>query len=86
MDLYRVIRELMLERDRLQRIIESLEEMKPFAKVPVSTEGKRRGRKSMDNKARAEVSERMKRYWKQRRAERDAAKKAAAGRDGDGSA
>ena len=73
MDLYRIIRELVQERDRLQRIIESLEEMTPFGKAPVRPEGKRRGRKSMDNKARAEVSERMKRYWKLRRAEKVAA-------------
>jgi len=77
MDLYRIIRELSQERDRLQRIIDSLEEMKPFGgKVPVRPEGKRRGRKSMDNKARAEVSERMKRYWKMRRAEKDGQPKA----------
>ena len=74
MDLYRIIRELVQERDRLQRIIESLEEMKPFGEVHARPESKRRGRKSMDNAARAEVSERMKRYWKQRRAEKDAAK------------
>lgn len=71
MDLYRIIRELVQERDRLQRIIESLEEMKPFSKVPVRPEGKRRGRKSMDSAARSEVSERMKRYWEQRRKERN---------------
>ena len=80
MDLYRIIRELVQERDRLQRIIDSLEEMKPFSgKVPVRPEGKRRGRKSMDNKARAEVSERMKRYWKMRRAEKDGVQKASDG-------
>jgi hypothetical protein len=72
MDLYRIIRELVQERDRLQRIIESLEQVKPFGKPPVRPEGKRRGRKSMDSAARAEVSERMKRYWKQRRGEKEA--------------
>jgi hypothetical protein len=81
MDLYRIIRELVQERDRLQRIIESLEEMKPFGKVPVRSEGKRRGRKSMDNQARAEVSERMKRYWKLRRAEKDTVPKVNSGSD-----
>jgi hypothetical protein len=70
MDLYRIIRELVLERDRLQRIIDSLEEMKPNAK-PARAEGKRRGRKFMDPAAREEVSERMKRYWAQRKAERN---------------
>jgi hypothetical protein len=68
MDVYRIIRELVLERDRLQRIIESLEEMSPNGRAQVRPEGKRRGRKSMDRAAREEVSERMKRYWAQRRA------------------
>lgn len=71
MDLYRIIRELVLERERLQRIIESLEEMKPDARPPVRIEArKRRGRKSMDRAARQQVSERMKRYWAQRKAEK----------------
>jgi hypothetical protein len=68
MDVYRIIRELVLERDRLQRIIESLEEMSPNGRAQVRAEGKRRGRKSMDRAAREEVSERMKRYWAQRKA------------------
>lgn len=70
MDLYRIIRELVLERDRLQRIIDSLEEMKPNGKVQPRPEGKRPGRKSMDTAAREEVSDRMKRYWAQRKAQR----------------
>jgi len=71
MDLYRIIRELMLERDRLQKIIDSLEEMKADGRagIPVNNV-KRRGRKSMDRAARAEVSERMKRYWAGRKAQR----------------
>ena len=76
MDLYRIIRELVQERDRIQRIIESLEEVKTPGKTSLKPQGKRRGRKSMDHAARAEVSERMKRYWKQRRAEREQAGKA----------
>jgi hypothetical protein len=72
MELYRIIRELLQERDRLQRIIESLEEMKPAGQVKLRPVRKRRGRKSMDRAAREEVSERMKRYWAQRRAERNA--------------
>jgi len=74
MDLYRIIRELMLERDRLQGIIESLEAMKADPNGLVRKERvKRRGRKSMDRVARQEVSERMKRYWAQRKADRGAA-------------
>jgi hypothetical protein len=70
MDLYRIIRELVQERNRIQRIIESLEDVKSTGKAPAKPEGKRRGRKSMDKAARAEVSERMKRYWSQRRADK----------------
>jgi hypothetical protein len=69
MDLYRIIFELVQERNRLQRIIESLESMSSGDEVRVRRPGKRRGRKSMDEKAREEVSERMKRYWARRRAE-----------------
>ncbi len=71
MDLYRIIRELVLERDRLQKIIDSLEEMKYDRPSEIRIEGvKRRGRKSMDRAARDQVSERMKRYWAQRKAQR----------------
>jgi hypothetical protein len=70
MDLYRIIRELVQERDRLQRIIESLEGVKSYGKVHLQPDTRRRGRKSMDHAARVEVSERMKRYWAARRAER----------------
>jgi hypothetical protein len=70
MDVYRIIRELVLERDRLQRIIDSLEEMVPNGRSQARPETKRRGRKSMDRAARDEVSERMKRYWAQRKAAR----------------
>jgi hypothetical protein len=76
MDLYRIIHELMQERDRLQRIIDSLEEMKPDAKASVRQDaGKRRGRKSMDVAGREEVSDRMKRYWARRRVEQNADEK-----------
>ena len=71
MDLNRIIRDLIQERERIQKIIESLEQMKS-AGTPVSRPaGKRRGRKSMDAAGRAEVSERMRRYWQQRRKEKE---------------
>ena len=67
MDLYRIINELAQERDRLERIIQSLEGMTPSGKAAPHPTGKRRGRKSMDGTARKEVSERMKLYWATRR-------------------
>jgi hypothetical protein len=67
MDLYRIIFELVQERNRLQRIIESLEKASAAKQQPASR--KRRGRKTMDHAAREEVSERMKRYWAKRKAE-----------------
>jgi hypothetical protein len=70
MDLYRIIRELVLERDRLAQIIQSLEEHSGAAKGSRRATAERRGRKPMDRAARQQVSERMKRYWEQRRAER----------------
>jgi hypothetical protein len=69
MDLYRIIDELVQERNRLERIILSLEGMTPDGKTPPRPPGKRRGRKSMDGTARLEVSQRMKTYWAKRRGE-----------------
>jgi hypothetical protein len=69
MDLYRIIRELVTERDRVMQLIRSLEEHSGAARSGPRTMAKRRGRKSMDRAAREQVSERMKRYWETRRAE-----------------
>src|SRR3954453_6147828 len=71
MDLYRIIRELVQERDRVERIILSLENMANSPNAPFPGVGKRRGRKSMDREARQQVSERMKRYWADRRASKN---------------
>jgi hypothetical protein len=70
MDLYKVIQDLHAERERLNRVIASLEELQrapgfDFPSAPPV--GKRRGRKSMDAAERLEVSERMKKYWSGRR-------------------
>ena len=69
MDLYRIIGELVEERNRLQRIIESLEGMDGAPASPSRPRAAGRGRKSMDNAARKQVSERMKVYWAKRRGE-----------------
>jgi hypothetical protein len=66
MNINKAIRDLYEEKKRLDRVIASLEEMQrnPAVEAVLS---KRRGRKSMDEQARQEVSERMKRYWEMRR-------------------
>jgi hypothetical protein len=71
MDIYKIIGELVTERNRILRIIASLEGMGEEGKKAIRSPAARgRGRKSMDGTARKEVSERMKRYWARKRAER----------------
>lgn len=69
MDLYKTIQELYAEKEKLERVITSLEELQRAANGTSigSYPGKRRGRKSMNAKERQEVSERMKKYWANRR-------------------
>jgi hypothetical protein len=72
-DLYRIIRELVEERDRVELLVRSLESMLHTGESSAGrTIPGRRGRKSMDALARQEVSERMKRYWATRRREKSA--------------
>ena len=67
MDLTRAIRELYAEKARLEKIISSLEQLLQGDVQPAAATGKRRGRKFMNAQARKEVSERMKKYWAERR-------------------
>lgn len=70
MDLYKAIQDLYAEKEKLERVIASLEELQRTSSVALPDEGrpaKRRGRKSMNSKERQEVSERMKKYWESRR-------------------
>ena len=69
MDLYKAIQDLYAEKEKLERVIASLEDLQRSAEsMPVLPRAtKRRGRKSMGAKERQEVSERMKRYWESRR-------------------
>ena len=69
MDLYRIISDLVEERNRVQRIIESLEAMDKGAGNASRPQPTMRGRRSMDSVARKEVSDRMKLYWAKRRGE-----------------
>jgi hypothetical protein len=68
MNINKAIRELYEEKKRLDHVIASLEEMQRNAAVlAAALPEKKRGRKSMDERARQEVSERMRRYWDSRR-------------------
>ena len=69
MDLYKTIQDLYAEKEKLERVIASLEELhRTSGTLPAVPSGaKRRGRKSMGSKEREEVSLRMKRYWAGRR-------------------
>ena len=71
MDLYDTIQNLYTEKERLERVISSLEALLGISKVdPQKLRASKRGRKSMDAKEREEVSARMKSYWDRRRRER----------------
>jgi hypothetical protein len=70
MDLYKAIQDLYAEKEKLERVIASLEELQRAAGgtvPPAPASGKRRGRKSMNVDERQEVSARMKKYWAARR-------------------
>jgi hypothetical protein len=73
MDLYKAIRELYSEKEKLERVIASLEELQRAAEQdpPEGPDRKRRGRKSMDPAERQLVSQRMKKYWASRRQKKD---------------
>ena len=66
MNIHQAIKELLVEKERLDRAIAHLEGMQK-QRGDVAPLPKRRGRKTMDAQARREVSERMKRYWEARR-------------------
>ncbi|MBI2680208.1 MAG: hypothetical protein HYX25_04275 [Candidatus Solibacter usitatus] len=66
MNIHQAIKELLAEKERLDRAIAHLEGMQK-QRGDAAPEKKRRGRKTMDAQARRQVSERMKRYWEARR-------------------
>jgi hypothetical protein len=70
MDLYETIQSLYAEKERLERVIASLEALLGIGKQEVpKLRGAKRGRKSMSDSEREEVSARMKSYWDRRRRE-----------------
>jgi hypothetical protein len=71
MDLLKIIQDLRQEREKLDTIIHSLEQLQGDAPARVPTPANRRGRRSMDAAGRLEVSRRMKKYWDNRRKQDD---------------
>jgi hypothetical protein len=69
MDLAKTTEDLRREKERLERVIASLEELRATMSGPAKG---RRGRKSVSLEERRELSARMKRYWEDRRNERRA--------------
>jgi hypothetical protein len=69
MDLYKMIGELHGESDKLDRVIAALEELQRVhhSAEDLAIQPRRRGRKSMSAEERRDVSERMKKYWSNRR-------------------
>jgi hypothetical protein len=70
MELPKLIEKLREERAKLDDVIASLEQMDATMAEARKVVRKKRGRKSMDEAGRKEVSERMKRYWASRRTAR----------------
>ncbi len=74
MDLQNTIQNLYAEKERLERVITSLEELLGGAPtVETRLRVSKRGRKSMSASERLEVSARMKNYWDRRRREHEVA-------------
>ena len=67
MDLIRTIERLRREKERLERVIASLEPVHATVAVPVRG---RRGRKSVSVEERRHVSARINKYWEDRRIQR----------------
>jgi hypothetical protein len=63
MDLYKIIRELQQEVEKIDLVVESLEEL---IRDGTLTVGRHHGRKFMVTEERRIVSERMKKYWASR--------------------
>lgn len=65
MDIHKIIQELYEERDRIDRVIKSIEALGGDQELVF--EPKRRGRKTMSQEERRQISQRMRKYWENRR-------------------
>lgn len=83
MDLYKTIRELMDEREKIDLVIAQLESVyrKDPSREPTASSNagpRRRGRKGMSDAERMQVSQRMRNYWEKRRRDQDGENQASA--------
>jgi hypothetical protein len=69
-DVYRALRALYEERQKLDQVIAALEDLQRRSAERVEAPPQRRGRKFMDEASRKQVSERMKAYWAARKADK----------------
>ena len=67
MDIHKIIQELHEERARLDQVIQSLESLSGEENSTGENRVERRGRKSMSQAERLQVSQRMRKYWASRR-------------------
>jgi hypothetical protein len=67
MDFHQVLRILHAQKEKLDRVIASLEELQIITSKAAAP--RRPGRKTMNKEERREVSARMKRYWAERKKE-----------------
>ena len=65
MDIYRILYELQAEWEKVDSAIKTLERLQSGGTLAAPKS--KRGRKTMSEEERRRVSERMKRYWEQRR-------------------
>jgi len=68
MDLYKYLKELHEEKKRLDKVIHSLEEMADQKRSTPAENARRRGRKpGMTESEKLQISERMRKFWAERR-------------------
>ena len=68
MDIYKAIRALQEERQRLDELIASLENLQAWgAHEQIRPPAGRRGRRNMSRQERLRISERMRNYWAERK-------------------
>ena len=74
MDLQQTIHQLEIQKQKIEFVISELEQLQNSNDSGSVVMENRRGRKSMGSEERGQVSERMRRYWANRRKQREQVK------------